>query len=237
MRAHSVLPVCLTLCNPVDCSPPGSFVYGVFQARILEWGAIPFSRESSGHGDWTHVSCNCLHWQAGSLPLCHLYLQFRVKVVQTDIFCLMTFFNPSPCKIQKPQRQITPVHTSSSPNFTPKTCFLYRMMEPVIITIAQTRTWGSFGLLSSFHVPYLILAYFASRSLHLLLLLAQTLCHRQHASHCHFILKVLCTSVPISETLKKTLYLVATSSWHSLSYSQHSFSSKVLISINYIPGI
>ena len=33
----------LTLSNPMDCSLPGSFVHGVFQARVLEWGAIAFS--------------------------------------------------------------------------------------------------------------------------------------------------------------------------------------------------
>ena len=35
---------CLTLCNPMDCSPPDSSAYGILQARILEWAAIPFSR-------------------------------------------------------------------------------------------------------------------------------------------------------------------------------------------------
>ena len=30
-------------CNPMDCSPPGSSVHGIFQARVLEWGAIAFS--------------------------------------------------------------------------------------------------------------------------------------------------------------------------------------------------
>ena len=34
---------CLTLSDPVDCSPPGSSVHGIFQARVLEWGAIAFS--------------------------------------------------------------------------------------------------------------------------------------------------------------------------------------------------
>ena len=34
----------LTLCDPVDCSPPGSSVHGILQARILEWVAVPFSR-------------------------------------------------------------------------------------------------------------------------------------------------------------------------------------------------
>ena len=36
----------LTLCNPVDCSPPSS-IYGILQTRMLEWVAIPFSRGSS----------------------------------------------------------------------------------------------------------------------------------------------------------------------------------------------
>ena len=34
---------CLTLSDPMDCSPPGSSVHGMFQARVLEWGAIAFS--------------------------------------------------------------------------------------------------------------------------------------------------------------------------------------------------
>ena len=38
---------CLTLCDLMDCSPPGSSVHGIFQARILEWVAISFSRRSS----------------------------------------------------------------------------------------------------------------------------------------------------------------------------------------------
>ena len=35
---------CLTLSNPMDCSLPGSSVHGIFQARVLEWGAIAFSK-------------------------------------------------------------------------------------------------------------------------------------------------------------------------------------------------
>ena len=48
--------LCLTLCDPLDCSPPGSSVHEVFQARILEWVAIPFPRGSSQPRDWTQVS-------------------------------------------------------------------------------------------------------------------------------------------------------------------------------------
>ena len=48
---------CLTLCDPVDCSPPGSSVHGILQARILEWIAISFYRGSSQPRDRTQVSC------------------------------------------------------------------------------------------------------------------------------------------------------------------------------------
>ena len=47
---------CPTLCDPVDCSPPGSSVHGILQARILEWVAMPFSRGSSRLRDGTRVS-------------------------------------------------------------------------------------------------------------------------------------------------------------------------------------
>ena len=47
---------CPTLCNPVDCSLPGSSVHGILQARILEWVAISFSRGSSRPRDQTQVS-------------------------------------------------------------------------------------------------------------------------------------------------------------------------------------
>ena len=36
-----VAQLCPTLCNPVDCSPPGSSVHGILQVRILEWGPFP----------------------------------------------------------------------------------------------------------------------------------------------------------------------------------------------------
>ena len=42
-----VAQLCPTLCDPVDCSPPGSSVRGIVQARILEWVAISYSREYS----------------------------------------------------------------------------------------------------------------------------------------------------------------------------------------------
>ena len=43
MSDSEVAQLCPTLSNPVDRSPPGSSVHGIFQARVLEWGAIAFS--------------------------------------------------------------------------------------------------------------------------------------------------------------------------------------------------
>ena len=70
VRAQS----CPTLCNPMDCSLPGSSVYRIFQARILELFAISYSRESSQPKDQTHISCvscigrwilyHCATWEA-----------------------------------------------------------------------------------------------------------------------------------------------------------------------------
>ena len=54
---------CLTICNTLDCSPPGSSVLGILQARIQEWVAMPCSRRSSWPKNRNHIP------QAGSLPL------------------------------------------------------------------------------------------------------------------------------------------------------------------------
>ena len=48
-----------TLCDPVDCSLPGSFVHGIFQARIVEWVAISHSRASSRFRDQSCVCFSC----------------------------------------------------------------------------------------------------------------------------------------------------------------------------------
>ena len=52
----SVAQSCLTLCDPMDCSPPGSSVHGILQARILEWAAFSFSRGSPWPRDEAQVS-------------------------------------------------------------------------------------------------------------------------------------------------------------------------------------
>ena len=52
-----VIQLCLTLCDPVDCSAPDFSVHGISHAKILEWVAISFSKASSQTSDRTQVSC------------------------------------------------------------------------------------------------------------------------------------------------------------------------------------
>ena len=62
---------CLTLCDPMDCGPPGSPVHWIFQARILEWVTISYSRDLPN--PWVNPSrLHLLHGQEDSLPLSRL---------------------------------------------------------------------------------------------------------------------------------------------------------------------
>ena len=58
---------CLTLCDLMDCIPPGSSVHGISQARRLEWVAISFSRGSFWPKDRIHVSC-WVTWKVSTKP-------------------------------------------------------------------------------------------------------------------------------------------------------------------------
>ena len=61
----------------MDCSPPGSSVHGISQARILEWAAISSSRGISLTQGLNRRLLHPLHWQADSLPLSDLSLKSR----------------------------------------------------------------------------------------------------------------------------------------------------------------
>ena len=85
MSVHDTKRVCVAecfshvrLCNTMDCSPPGSSVQGILQARILEWVAISFSRESSWPRNRAHVSWigrwvlyHEHHWEASKYKKIH----------------------------------------------------------------------------------------------------------------------------------------------------------------------
>ena len=67
--ACSVTQLCLILCDPMDCSPPGSPVHGILQVRIMEWVTISSFRESSWLRDQTGISCISCIGRWITLPL------------------------------------------------------------------------------------------------------------------------------------------------------------------------
>ena len=101
---------CLTFCDPMDCNH-GSSVHGILQARILEWVAMPSSRRSSQHRDWTQVSCvSCIgrrilyHWATRKAcllfkpPVCDVYHQPE----QINTWCELSVLRLSQHKIKGP---------------------------------------------------------------------------------------------------------------------------------------
>ena len=75
--ACSVAQLCLTLCNPMDCKPPGLSVHGIFQARILKWVVISSSRGSSQPRDRTLIFCFFCIGRRILLPLSHLGIPYK----------------------------------------------------------------------------------------------------------------------------------------------------------------
>ena len=81
---------CPTLCDPMDHSPPWSFIHEIFQTRILEWISIPFSRGSFWPRDWTWVCCTegrfFTVWAIRKVQ----YLPSTIKIcVQDSYHCLI----------------------------------------------------------------------------------------------------------------------------------------------------
>ena len=86
---------CLTLCNPMGCSPPGSSVHGILQARILEWVAKPFSRDLPDPG----VKLTCPTLQVDSLLLSH-------QGNPLSFLCLPRYLEAPACSMEKHRRKV-----------------------------------------------------------------------------------------------------------------------------------
>ena len=79
------LQLCPTLCDPMDCSLPGSSVYGIFQARVLGWGAIAFFiKEDSEVVQSCLTLCDPMDC---SLPGSSVYGIFQARVLEWDLLC------------------------------------------------------------------------------------------------------------------------------------------------------
>ena len=133
-----VTQLCLTLCNPMDCSLPGSSVHGIFQARILEWVAMSFSRRSSWPRDRTHVShivgrCfYCLSHQGSPYQnLWGSYFSFLEFFLWIDPFSLL-FLSESSKYLSLPKLWLLSLNSSRPP---PK-LGLFPALQPVNASMA-----------------------------------------------------------------------------------------------------
>ena len=94
-----VTKLCLTLCNHMDSSPPGSSVHGISQAGILEWVTISFSRGSSQPWDQTHVSWN---GRLILLPHTHTHTHTYICVKVKSLSCVQFIATPWTVAYQAP---------------------------------------------------------------------------------------------------------------------------------------
>ena len=127
---------CLTLCNSVDCNPPGSSVHGIFQARILEWIAVLSSRGSSLPRNWTHISCIgrqiLYHWATWEAWPTHTEL----KVSYSSSVLLKSAHLPP-----TPPRPPIPLHSRYW-----AVVLLNLSVRPYIYPLCSSLFWGPFLL-------------------------------------------------------------------------------------------
>ena len=91
LKLSEVTQLCLTLCDPMDCSLPGSSIYGIFQARVLERGAIAFSEYSCKSKQFYQARCldtvaynKCLSNEYKNIPLTVHRTSVPIKMVEKN---------------------------------------------------------------------------------------------------------------------------------------------------------
>ena len=96
-----------TLCDPMDCSPPGSSVHGILQARILKWVAVPFSKGSSRPRDWTQVSriCRLILYRLSHQASERLYFFPSDQAPLVTFSALWCWLNPLDCVSHSGERR------------------------------------------------------------------------------------------------------------------------------------
>ena len=90
-QIRSVAQSCPTLCDPMNCRPPGSSVHGIFQARVLEWGAIPAlnTLPHASNLDWRSISHMIIYmFQCYSVKSSHPHLLLQSPTVCCLHLCL-----------------------------------------------------------------------------------------------------------------------------------------------------
>ena len=92
-RESEVAQLCPTLGDPMDCSLPGSSVHGIFQARVLKWGAIAFSDSQSTQLEILILlltSCVILSYKS---PCCFSFLFYKLGIILTSWVCCENYVN------------------------------------------------------------------------------------------------------------------------------------------------
>ena len=91
---------CLTLCDPMDCSPPFSSVHGIFQTRILKWVAISFSRASFWPRHQTHISFIAGRFSSTRASwedpiLSHYGIKIKINIHEFLLLEIFLVYNPT----------------------------------------------------------------------------------------------------------------------------------------------
>ena len=167
---HAQLLSHVRLLRPHDCSPPGSFVHGILQARILEQVAISSSRGSSWPRNWTHVFCvscmgrcilyHCATWQD---PCMHIStskcatLLFSVKILARtsarDRFSMVCLTKSLLVKERCPR---TGGPGSTSRSIFKAFIFFAKLLSRRTVTLPETACWNAIFLIPSLILGILI---------------------------------------------------------------------------------
>ena len=139
-----VAKLCLTLCDPMDCSPPGFSVHGILQERLLEWVTMPSSKGSSQPRDQTSDLLCLLHWQVGSLPLVPpgkpsvAYFDLKNKFLRTNHWCryfLYTSYSWECAAFIRLRLMYFTVSTTRSEKWNRKSLSCVRLSDPMDCTV------------------------------------------------------------------------------------------------------
>ena len=132
---------CPTPSNPVDCSPPGSSVHGIFQARVLEWGAIDFSALPRGHQG------NPPPLPSSQNALLHPEIRYFPSCLELHVHMRFTYQDSSGCLLWNDLKQFTVLTIGSSKqsilvpliwNAMLMTCWTQRPVSGVYVLFHQT---------------------------------------------------------------------------------------------------
>ena len=147
----------MSLCDPMDCSPPGSSVHGILQAKILEQVAIPFSKRSSWLRDQIEpVSLmSNLPWQAGSLPsatceapitstsISQLLLGYTALTENPSIPIVLTnkslFLNHIMCWLHKGRLRLYSITVAFFTSFIPESMLIEQILPWAFCLLAERK--------------------------------------------------------------------------------------------------